>query len=285
MARAKKSANKKPTIFKTNDVRLGGIVGGPWALSYMFFKNFKAIGQPKYAKGALIAGAVSPFVIFGLALALPTLSRAAVSGAYIALVVILVQIYQKAVERAHAKMRGGFYEQGQAGKVVLVGIITYLAFLGASSIALGARDGLTPAESLEEAVLAQGSFDTKQYIAYLTEVDANDQAALQEMGTVIGTTNFPILSGSTQQKAMAQLDSATALYQKNSNILTQASKMKGKSSVTTKNISYVSRYVSLRLEQIEVVKNDVANSTNTSLSRFDEIQAEIVDITKKIHSK
>ena len=285
MAKAKKSASKKPQIFTTKDVRLGGIVGGPWAAAYMFYKNFKAINQPRYASRALIIGALTPFVLFGLALAFPTLGRGVVVGLYIAVVIIVVERYQKAVERANAKMRGGFYTPNQAGKVVLIGIVAYLAFIGAGSVALGARSGLTPLESLEEVILAQGGFDTEQYVAYLTEFDANDQAALQEMNAVVTLPDLPALSGSDQQTAITHLDTATALYRKNIEIMNKASRMKGKSSVTTKNIGYVSSYVSLRLEQIEVVKKDVADNTDTSRPRFDAIQAEITNVTKLIQRK
>ncbi|MDO8265782.1 MAG: hypothetical protein Q7T41_02460 [Candidatus Saccharibacteria bacterium] len=270
-----KKDNKTVKVFSLKDVRLGSIVGGPWAATYFFYKNLKNIDQPAYARRALIIGILSPipFVLFDLLL--PSASIVFSIVVYLALVLFLTQRYQKAVMRAHEKMNGTFYTTNRAAYVTFSFALLYLLSLFSFNyVMFKSKNSDYTAYDVLNAMFLPQKFDTNKYNSLVAQINSNDTTSIADIKNLDNAIKANTISKS---QALNKIDSVLKRYEENSSSINTMNSIKNTPTTLSEQNYYLEEYTKLRIEQIELIRRSIDEETDSYLD-------EVTALTQKINT-
>ncbi len=101
-------------FYKSKHIGVSTFIGGPLAVGYLIYENFKALNKPDLARNAILIGAISTVLLFVIIFSIPEniidkIPSVVIPTIYTAIIYFLVQKYQGEKLDEHEKNNGSFF--------------------------------------------------------------------------------------------------------------------------------------------------------------------------------
>ncbi|MES2971728.1 MAG: hypothetical protein V4702_05395 [Patescibacteria group bacterium] len=275
---------EKPKIklFSRRDFIVGGIVGGPLALTYFFYKNFKNQGNQRAAKLSLIVGPATfiGLIILTVVLEEVILHRTIPRFVFPAIIVgVTTGLYAKFQEikvNQHIASGGELYKSRGAGVVLISIIVTILLFLGflkAVIVTTGSDISVWDAIGLAQ------DYDQKAYEQKMNEITQNDQQAIKVFSLL---NPSPLLNTApTKADIIKDLDDGIARYKRNAILINEIDGIEKLPSVLKEDNARLRKYTELRVQMFELLKKAISEETKAYDTQIENIGKELEPLLQK----
>jgi len=263
----KRRNKNKSRIFTSRATGAGGWLAGPWAATYFYYKNFRAIKQDKYAKLTLLIGLPLPFLIIGLNL-LINASRIT-TIAYTFVFFIVWRRYMPAIERANKKLKGGFYSAWHALFAAIVLGVVYVAVVGGGIVFIYKQT--LPGYLSNDQVLGviAGTYSRESINKYdetFTKFEANDKTYIAKLNFLV---EYP---DSTDDAGLnSELEAVEELAQENYQLMSSLANLKGVPKSYNTIVDYHTRFAQYRLTGATLLKQYIATGDEKYLNELKEV--------------
>lgn len=270
---------EKPKIklFSRRDFIVGGIVGGPLALTYFFYKNFKNQGNQRAAKMSLIVG---PAMFIGLIILTVileevilhrTIPRFVFPAIIVGITTGLYAKFQEIKVNQHVAAGGELFKSRGAGVVIISIIITILLFLGflkAVIVTTGSDISVWDAIGLAQ------DYDQKAYEQKANEIAQNDQQAIKVF-SLLNPSPLLNTAAPTKEDIIKDLDEGVAHYKRNLMLISEIDSIEKLPSVLKEDNAKLRKYTELRVQMFELLKKAVAEDTKVYDAQLEAIANDI----------
>lgn len=251
-------------LFSKNSLLLSSFFGGPVAITYILWKNFKALDKQTYAQNTLYIGIASTVVLFGLLVFLPeetvdNFPNFLIPAITVGLALYLFDKYLKAdIEPLIADGQASFYSFWLA---LGIGILSAIIVLGSVFLVYNSIP-LSEAEKLYEEkmkVFDKNEMESLQFYSNLSEF--SDFQLVREL------ENVAIPAWEENIEIIKRLEQNGELPQR-----------------LKKQVEILLEYSKLRLETFQLFKKDILDVANDHLVEIDRLHLEIEKSLNKLKS-
>jgi hypothetical protein len=266
--KTKNPKSSKRKLFSQKAFIIGGILGGPIAPIYFFYKNFKNQGNKYAARLSLILG---PVIVVAFVILLTVIedaifkkgmSRPMIIGLNLALVAGFYFALQDKKVRAHAASGGKFYNP--VGIVLISMVLTVALVLGFIKAVIMVTDSdITVWEALS---LSRSNYDDDAYWAKSDEIHSNDLRALRV---------FSLSEEATDEEFITGLENSLVLYNRNLKLIKEIEAMKNLPTLLKKENASARRYTEIRLEMHPLMIKAVKENTTAYDAKIEALLDEL----------